>query len=121
MAIDMRQIAGLQEQALMLRARRHEVLANNIANADTPGYQARDIDFQAAMRQAGEAIASGAPLTEPGLSYRNPWQRAQDGNTVELQVEQAALADNAVHYQATLNFLGGAFSSLRLAITGTGK
>lgn len=125
MAIDMQQIGGLQEQALMLRARRHEVLATNIANADTPGYRARDIDFQAALRQATEAAASGTPesaaVNEPALLYRNPWQRSQDGNSVEMQVEQAALADNAVHYQATLNFLAGSFSGLKLAITGTGR
>lgn len=141
MGISFSQIVGVHEQALALRDRRNQVLATNIANADTPGYQARDIDFRTAMAKAasGSASQEGLSTTSPlhmagpssadasatgglaggDLKYRVPNQPSLDGNTVESQVEQAQFADNALRYQATLTFLGGEFSSLKLAINGS--
>jgi len=126
MAIDLNSMISLQASALQLRAQRHEVIATNIANADTPGYRARDIDFKSALEQASQAYqtpdAPGAAQilrSGPELMYRNPWQPSEDGNTVESQTEQAALAENAIHYQATLGFLKGQFSSIKLALTGS--
>ena len=89
------------------------MLQSNIANAATPGYLARDFDFETALRQAD----AGQPAT-PDLGYRVPMAATLDGNTVESQVEQAQFAENAMRYQATLTFLGGEFSSLKLAIKG---
>lgn len=137
MAINFDKALGIHEQALMLRAQRNEVLATNIANADTPNYKARDLDFRAALA-ASKSGQSGAGLTlqqtssshlaadgSSGLSplaahlqYRLPHQPTLDGNTVETHVEQAAFAENALRYQASLQFLGGKFASLKSAITG---
>jgi flagellar basal-body rod protein FlgB len=120
-----------QAQSLALRARRNEVLAGNIANVDTPNYKARDLDFSAAMRreigaalpmaqtQAGHIGQAGdALLTTEALAYRIPTQPSVDGNTVEADIEQAAYAENVVHYQASLTFLNSKIRGLRLAIRG---
>jgi flagellar basal-body rod protein FlgB len=121
---------GVSPQVLALRARRVELLSANIANADTPGYKARDIDFAAAMREvSGQQGAllrtddrhfgggtAGAGAGE--LMYRVPSQPSLDGNTVQTQVEHAEFMDNAVRYQASLNFLDGRIAALRLAIRG---
>lgn len=125
---------GLSPQVMALRARRMELLAANIANADTPGYKARDIDFAAALRQArGQARAVDLRLTHPRhlalgaravpgvdapILYRIPSQPSMDGNTVESHREHAAFMDNAVRYQASLNFLDGRIRGLRTAIRG---
>ena len=125
---------GLSPQVMALRARRMELLAANIANADTPGYKARDIDFAAALRQArGQArvvdlrlthprhLAPGAravPGVDAPILYRVPSQPSMDGNTVESHREHAAFMDNAVRYQASLNFLDGRIRGLRTAIRG---
>ncbi len=120
----------LHEQALKFRAQRNEVLASNIANADTPYYKARDLDFGAALknartdsismkttsdlhRQAWSANRSGGDLM-----YRTPSQPTLDGNTVESDVEQAAFAENAVQYRASLAFLDGYIRTMRFAIKG---
>jgi len=100
---------GIHEGALGLRARRLDLLASNIANAATPGYKARDLDFEALL--AG-GIADAEPL------YRVPVQVAPDGNSVELATEQAAFAENAVAYRATLSFLSGRVSTLMSALKG---
>ena len=124
--------------ALDVRARRGELIANNLANADTPGYQARDIDFRQAMaRAAGRRRPSACTLTHhagratsaaprrptpprnPDLKYRTPLAPALDGNTVDAQLEQAAFAENAVRYQATLTFLNSKFRGLLTAIIGS--
>ena len=119
-------------QALDVRAYRQELLSSNIANSDTPGYKARDIDFRAAMASAGSADAtvklattnaghlSIDPNTEASanLKYRTPLAPSLDGNTVDAQQEQAAFADNTVRYQATLTFLSARFKGLMTAITG---
>lgn len=126
---------GVHADALKLQSKRMEVIADNLANADTPGYKARDIDFRAAMSNAGGAGGASAPVTlattNPGhlgtdptaeananLKYRVPLAPSLDGNTVDAQQEQAAFADNTVRYQATLTFLSSRFKSLMTAITG---
>src|SRR5882724_4075845 len=123
---------GVHPDALKLQSKRTEVIANNLANSDTPGYKARDIDFRAAMASAGSADAtvklattnaghlSLDPTTDANasLKYRTPLAPSLDGNTVDAQQEQAAFADNTVRYQATLTFLSSRFKSLMTAITG---
>jgi len=131
------QYLGVHAAALDVRGRRTELIANNLANADTPGYKARDIDFRAAMaRAAGELPTQGVHLsttraghiggaasadasTSPDLKYRTPLAPALDGNTVDAQMEQAAFAENAVRYQATLTFLNSKFRGLLTAIMGS--
>src|SRR5262245_12769637 len=123
---------GVHAPALKLRSQRSEVLAANLANADTPGYRARDVDFKAALAEAGAAggsvhlsttnaghigAANGAGGAAPELKYRVPLAPAVDGNTVDAQLEQASFAENTVRYQATLSFLNSKFRSLLTAIT----
>lgn len=137
MAINFDKALGIHEQALMVRAQRNEIIATNLANADTPNYKARDIDFRAALAAAGTGNAGGqlamqrtsgghidvngqsglSPLGAQ-LQYRLPSQPRQDGNTVEAHVEQTAYAENAMRYQASLQFLGSKFSSLKNVISG---
>ena len=128
---------GVHAQALGVREQRTELLARNLANADTPGYKAQDLDFRAALAASSEGrvapgalqatqmrhIAGGDVGLEAGstsafLKYRTPLAPSLDGNTVDAQLEQAAFADNAVRYQATLQFLSSKFRSLMTAITG---
>jgi flagellar basal-body rod protein FlgB len=128
---------GVHATALRLREQRTELLARNLANADTPGYKAQDLDFRAAMAasttpatsgasgapQVARIAVPGAAALEPGsteafLRYRTPLAPSLDGNTVDAQLEQAAFAENAVRYQATLSFLSNKFRSLMTAITG---
>lgn len=121
-------IFGIHESALRLASRRSELLAANLANADTPGYKARDLDFarllggddtlalattSAAHIGSGEYGLSGL---EPG--YRVPHQPSLDGNTVETDVEQSAFMENALRYQVTLRFIDSRISGLRTAIRG---
>ncbi|MHC1480567.1 flagellar basal body rod protein FlgB [Frateuria aurantia] len=125
---------GMHPDALSLWERRTTVLANNLSNANTPGYEARDIDFQAALAQ--EATGSSETLaletTQPDdisnvaaspaaaeLLYRRPMQPSMDGNTVDTQLEDAAYAENTVHYQASLSFINAQVQLLKTAITGT--
>lgn len=136
MAINFDKALGIHEQALMLRAQRNGILATNIANADTPNFKARDIDFSAAMAtlQGGSSNTVSLQATQPGhigvdanntlsplgaqLQYRLPQQPSLDGNTVETHVEEAAYADNALRYQASLQFLGSKFATLKSVING---
>jgi flagellar basal-body rod protein FlgB len=132
MAFNLDTYIGVHADALKLQAKRTEVIADNLANVDTPGYKARDIDFRAAMASAGGADAPmKLATTNPGhlgtdastaldasLKYRVPLAPALDGNTVDAQQEQAAFADNTVRYQATLTFLSARFKGLMTAITG---
>ena len=124
-------VFGIHEQALLLHGQRLGVLATNLANADTPGSKARDIDFSAVLSQTqGETelplqVTDAAHITfnnselPPGdLKYRNPYQASLDGNTVEMPVEQAAFSENNVRYQASLNFINSQISELQLAIAG---
>lgn len=103
---------GIHATALQLRARRLELLASNIANAATPGYKARDLDFRTALASA----EAGRPATP--VQFRVPVQNALDGNTVELATEQLQFAENSVQYRTTLAFLNGRIGTLMAAIKG---
>jgi flagellar basal-body rod protein FlgB len=109
---------GIHGAALEVRGQRMGVLASNIANASTPGFKARDIDFQQAL---SSATGSGG-LTDTGLAgatkYRVPLQPSLDGNTVDLSTEQTAFAENAVQYQTTLSFLNGRIGQITRALRG---
>ena len=107
-------------QALTLRAERQKLIASNIANADTPGYQARDFDFGAALRAAragrdgsglGEGIARGVMnpggRAAPAMQYLHPAQTNLDGNSVDMNRERASFMDNALKFDATLRFING--------------
>lgn len=120
---------GVHGQALELRSKRLELLASNIANAATPGFKARDIDFAAQLKQA-QSGAGNIAATGPGhigqgqmggrgdVLYRVPVQSSLDGNTVELSVEQTKFGENAVQYQTTLSFLNGRINTLMRAMKG---
>jgi len=135
---------GFAQQALALRAQRQQVLASNIANADTPNYKAKDIDFASALRAAtgasgapaspsvpapvlartdiahlsGTAGASGAGAAggQDGTKYRVPTQSNLDGNTVEMDYERAQFADNALHYEADLTVVNAQIHAMLAAI-----
>ena len=120
---------GIHVKALQLRARRSEILAANLANADTPGYKARDFDFKAVLRDelpvAGMAVTHGShirdeegPVGSSRMRYRVPMQPSLDGNSVDTQLEYSSFATNALGYQTTLRFLNGKIQSLLLAIKG---
>lgn len=110
---------GIHGAALTVRSQRMGVIASNIANAATPGYKARDIDFNAAL-DARLAEARGVPpaRSDAGMVWRRPTMPALDGNTVELNREQVAFAENAVAYSATLSFVQGRINSLTRALKG---
>jgi flagellar basal-body rod protein FlgB len=137
MPINLDAYLGVHADALKIRGQRTEVLARNLANADTPGYQARDLDFRAALAQAGGASGTGVPVAlkttstnhlgsvnskgevaDANMKYRVPLAPSLDGNSVDVQMEQAAFAENAVRFQATLSFLSARFRGLMTAITG---
>jgi flagellar basal-body rod protein FlgB len=125
---------GVHRTALQVYAQRNSVLANNIANADTPNYKAQDVDFRSllngsaspatqspalATTQSNHISGSGSATSSiPGLKYRVPLAPSLDGNTVDVQLEQAAFAENTVRYQSALTFLSDKFKSLMTAITG---
>ena len=117
------------QTALNVHAHRQQLIASNIANADTPGFKARDIDFAATLKQAEAAHAKPRmpPLRAAGvessplgaeLLYRSVVQRSVDGNTVDLDVERAQFAENAVRYEAQLMFISGQMKSMLAAIQG---
>ncbi len=110
---------GIHGAALTLRSERMGVIASNIANAATPGYKARDIDFNAAL-DARLASERGAVTTggDTRMLYRSPTMPSLDGNTVELNREQVAFAENAVAYSATLSFVQGKVSTITRALKG---
>ncbi len=122
-----------QAQALTLRSQRQQLLASNIANADTPGYVARDMNFAQALQRASGALPSARVLaaTQPGhvggampsgagvdLVYATQSQTNLDRNTVDMDRERASFADNSVRYEATLRFINGQVRTLTSAITG---
>ena len=113
------QIFGIHAAALELRSQRMSILASNIANAATPGFKARDLDFNAALDAKLEQ-RSGAPsmMGEPDLLYRTPTMPTLDGNTVELGREQVAFAENALAYSATLSFVQGKVNTVTRALKG---
>ncbi len=124
---------NFQAEALVLRSERQRLIASNIANADTPGYVAREMDFAAALRQAtGQAATAGAmAATATGhlqsasgasgqapLRYALPSQTNLDRNTVDMDRERASFADNSVKYEATLRFINGSVRTMLDAIRG---
>jgi len=115
------------EKSLAVRAQRMEVLARNIANADTPHFKAQDIDFKQVMKVAAEGsvvttngkhIVEAPDQTSDGLKYRVPFNVSFDGNTVELPVEQAKYGQYAAEYQTTLSILENRISGIRKALRG---
>ena len=108
---------GVHGAALAVRSQRMGLLASNIANASTPGYKAKDIDFQAALNGASNGSSLDASIDANTL-YRVPLQPSADGNTVELTTEQTAFAENAVAYQTTLSFLNGRIGQITRALKG---
>jgi len=133
MAISFEKALGVHPQALAVRAQRAEVIASNIANADTPGYKARDMDFQKAFAQATQKQQSGMTRTHDkhfdirtelnnSVQYRMPNQAdTGDGNTVDAQVERNLYLENSMQYQASIQFLSGRIKGLKKAITGAGQ
>ena len=133
MPLDIDSAFGIHAQAMQLRSRRAELLAANLANADTPNYKARDVDFKAVLQEAAGAQSGGQlrvthdrhmahPRPEGpadgSVAYRVPEQPSLDGNTVDPQVEKAAFLQNAVSYQASLRFLDGRVRGLLGALRG---
>jgi flagellar basal-body rod protein FlgB len=108
---------GIHGAALELRSQRMGLLASNIANAGTPGFKAKDIDFAAALK-ARTGGASEAQAMASATRYRMPVMPSLDGNTVEMATEQTAFAENAVGYSATLSFIRGRVETLTRAIKG---
>lgn len=130
MAISFNNAFGLHEQGMLLRERRTELLANNIANADTPGYKARDLDFHTALTNA-QARQTGAlqqtdvkhfeisPSTRHEVLFRNAEQTdTGDGNSVDIHRERNAFSQNAMEYQTSLHFLNSKISGLKKALGG---
>ena len=118
---------GVHEQALGMRSQRMEVLARNIANADTPQFKAQDIDFRKVLKESQIAslqtthanhVSTNESEPQNGLMYRVPFNVAFDGNTVELPVEQAKYGQSAADYQATLSILENRISGIRKALRG---
>jgi flagellar basal-body rod protein FlgB len=134
MSISFDRALGIHEKALGFRAQRAEVLANNIANADTPHFKARDLDFATVLaEQAGKGgrgpvglnrtdsrhiAAEGLVNADAGLLYRNPMHASIDQNTVDLQIEQSNYAENSVHFQASFTLLNSKFKGLVSALRG---
>ncbi len=132
MPIDMDGYLGLHTRALQLRSQRADILATNLANADTPNYKARDMDFRAVLQQSRHGPppvhmrrtdprhlalpGRGLPRTE--LKYRVPLQASLDGNTVDVQIERSRFTENAIHYQAGLRFISGKVNGMIKALRG---
>ena len=118
------QLLNFNHQALNLRAQRQQVLASNIANADTPGYKARDYDFKSALATAvatpaaAEGSGGAAPAPAPELLYRSVIQPSIDGNTVDMDMERAQFAENTVHYEANITMLTHQIRMMLAAIQG---
>ena len=120
---------GISPQVLALRAQRMNLLSSNIANADTPGYKARDIDFKAALEQAKATQGSldrthsahipiSGSASQPDVLYRLPAEVAPDGNSTDPTLEHSAFMDNALRYQASLQLLDSRIRGIKNAIKG---
>ena len=130
MAISFEKAFGIHPQSLQVRAQRAELIASNIANADTPGYKAKGMDFKAALAQASSKQQTGMTRTNEkhfdvrmelnnGVDFRVPDQPdTGDGNTVDVQVERNLYLENSMEYQASLQFLDSKIKGLKKAITG---
>lgn len=120
------------QTALNVQAARQQLLASNIANADTPHFKARDIDFREALQgalgnrselgltttQSRHIEGGGGNLIDAAVKYRTELQSAVDGNTVNMDVERAAFAENAIHYEASVTFINGLLRGMQTAISG---
>ena len=109
---------GVHGAALAVRSQRMGLLASNIANASTPGYKAKDVDFHAALSAIETPGGNVDSAIDSATLFRVPLQPSQDGNTVELTTEQTAFAENAVAYQTTLAFLNGRIGQITRALRG---
>ena len=133
MSISFDKALGIHEQALNFRAQRAEVLANNIANADTPNFKARDLDFSAVLAEQSQQRESGmrmqrthsqhfalegVEMADPALRFRGAMHASLDQNSVDMQQEQARYAENAVQFQASFTFLNSKFKGLMGALRG---
>ncbi|TLX59543.1 flagellar basal body rod protein FlgB [Stutzerimonas nosocomialis] len=134
MSISFDSALGIHEKALGFRAQRAEVLANNIANADTPNYKARDLDFATVLAEQNNRQGSGSfsatrtsarhiaaeamDIADPSLRFRTPLHASLDQNTVDLQIEQSNYAQNAIDFQASFTLLNGKFRGLMSALRG---
>lgn len=136
MAISFDSYLGGHDDALLLRSKRSEILASNLANSDTPGYKAKDFDFKSALSDAMgtrsefknnslKMTASNANHIQTGhngfsadIQYRNPYQPSLNGNTVETGIEKTEFSKNSIYYEASLRFLTGKFQGLSKAIKG---
>lgn len=122
---------SVYQQAISLRTQRHEVLASNIANADTPNYKARDFDFTSSMQNAmaGRGLGAMAMTTtsrahlgggsgraQAALQYRSTTQSAADGNTVDMDVERGQMAENAIQYQILTQLISEKIKGVRNAL-----
>ena len=131
--LNLNQTLDFHAQALALRSERQRLLASNIANADTPGYVARDMKFAEALQQATGSMPAARVLavSQPGhiataasggpgsaLLYATASQNSLDRNSVDMDRERASFADNSVRYEATLRFINGHVRMLASAITG---
>lgn len=132
----MESIFGIHEQALAVRKERQALLANNLANSDTPNFKARDLDWRKQINEAKEELDSskfnfdmdrtssrhieGSAIASTGdyLKYRQPTQPALDGNTVETHIEKAKFMENAMQYQATLEMVNAKITGIRGALRG---
>lgn len=133
MAINLDKLTGFHQTALNIREEKMEVIAGNLANANTPGYKARDIDFQQAMQDARSQQSGSSTMTRTheahyggrlsvnsfDVDFRIPTQPdTGDGNTVEVQAERNEFLDNGMRYQATLQFLEGKLKGMKKALSG---
>jgi flagellar basal-body rod protein FlgB len=128
MNISFQNALGNHADALAFRSRRAEVIANNLINSNTPGYQARDIEFASVYSKAGMGVGLGAThrnhlsghssADDSNLLYRNQVQPSIDGNTVDAEIEESAYMRNALEYQASFTILNGRFRGLTSAIRG---
>ena len=131
MAINFDKALGVHPYALQVRAERAQILAGNLANVDTPGYLARDIDYKQILGEVASRVASGNQSTDQSTDsstrasldlqeplYRIPFQTSADGNTAELGVEQAKFGNNSMDFQTSLTFLNMKINGLAKAIEG---
>jgi flagellar basal-body rod protein FlgB len=133
------QLTGRMEffsNALQLRAQRQQVIASNLANADTPGYVARDFDFAQALQSAtsaqkppgslqatshqhmGTLGSTGSVADHAKVAYSVQTQPSLDGNSVDMDQQRANFADNAIRYESTLRFINGHVKTMLSAIQG---
>ena len=120
------EIFGVHEKAMVLRQRRLALLGQNIANADTPHYKAKDIDFikimaketDLSIKRSQSGHMNGKSSRQAGLVYRTPNNPSADGNTVELNYEQAQFGKESARYSATLQFLENRIGGIRRALRG---